>query len=264
MRRRLRAAALLLATLAVAGQASAAQEASKRSSGATGKPSEEKTIGAAVAAFNGVWERVGIAGFDPTLKPGQVDQPPYNAEYAARYKQLIDGQKAGHIFSDPTANCVFAGMPRFMNLAIPMEIAVTPGRVFMMAEWNSEVRRIYTDGRGHPVDPDPTYNGHSTGRWENGQLHIDTVGLRGDTVFAATGAMHSEATTVQERLWLAGPDTLKDEITVLDPKAFTRPYVVTKTYRRQPDWEIQEYVCAENNRNQMQNGVTGAELIPKR
>ena len=70
--------------------------------------------------------------------------------------------------------------------------------------------------------------------------------------------------TVQERLWLAGPDTLKDEITVLDPKAFTRPYVVTKTYQRQPDWEIQEYVCADNNRNPVENGVTGAELIPKR
>ena len=213
--------------------------------------------------FNGVWERVGAITFDPNLPPGQVDQPPYNAEYAARYKAVLDAERAGHPMADPTAACLFSGMPRFMNLALPMEIAAIPGRVFIMAEWNSEVRRIYTDGRSQPADPDPSYNGHSVGRWDKGDLYVDTVAIREESRYAAAGSPHSDAQHVTEHLWLAGPDTLKDEITVNDPKAFTRPWVVTKTYRRQPTWEIQEYVCADNNRNPVDNGVTGAVLIPK-
>jgi len=217
-----------------------------------------------VTAFDGVWDRIGSITFDPNLPSGQLDEPPYNAEYAARYKAILDAAKAGRPFADPTANCLYAGMPRMMNLALPMEIAVIPSRVFIMAEWNGEVRRIYTDGRGHPADPDPTYEGDSIGRWDHGQLRIDTVALRADTRFASAGAPHSDAMTIHERLWLADQNTLKDEITVLDPKAFTRPYVVTKSFRRQPTWTIQEFVCEENNRNPLQNGVTGAILIPKR
>jgi hypothetical protein len=225
-----------------------------------------QTVGQpAPSSFNGVWERVGAITFDPTLRDGAVDQPPYNVQYAARYKMMLDAAKAGHPFADPTAACLFAGMPRFMNLAMPMEIAVVPGKVFIMAEWNSEVRRIYTDGRPHPADPDPTYNGHSVGHWDKDQLLVDTVALRSETNFAASGAPHSDAMHISERFWLAAPDTLKDEITVEDPKAFVKPWVVVKTYHRQPTWEIQEYVCADNNRNPVEGNVTGALLTsPKK
>jgi hypothetical protein len=67
---------------------------------------------------------------------------------------------------------------------------------------------------------------------------------------------------ISERFWMAAPDTLKDEITVDDPKAFVKPWVVVKTFHRQPSWEIQEYVCAENNRNPVVENVTGALLTP--
>ena len=212
--------------------------------------------------FNGVWERVGAITFDPNLPPGQVDEPPYNAEYAAKWKVIKDAERAGHPFADPTAGCLFSGMPRFMNMALPMEVAVISGEVFIMAEWNSEVRHIYTDGRAHPADPDPSFNGHSVGHWDKSQLLVDTIAINDKSRFAAAGSPHSDAIHVSERLWLAGPDQLKDEITVQDPKAFTKPWTVTKTYRRQPAWEIQEYVCAENNRNPIANGETQAVLIP--
>ena len=216
-----------------------------------------------VTALNGVWERVGAITFDPNLPAGQLDQPPYNPEYAARYKAVMDAERAGHPMADPTAGCVYAGMPRMMNMVMPMEIGVIPGRVFIMAEWNGETRRVYTDGRGHPADPDPTYEGHSTGKWDKNQLLIDTVALREDTRFNAVGSPHSDAMHVTERMWLADADTLKDEIKVEDPKAFTKPWIVTKTFHRQPSWEIQEYVCADNNRNPISGGVTTAVLIPK-
>ncbi len=217
---------------------------------------------AASSPFDGVWDRVGSITFDPTLPPGKLDEPPYNAEFAQRYKAILDAERAGRPEADPTASCLFAGMPRMMNLALPMEIAVTSGRVFMMFEWNSEIRRIYTDGRKHPEDPDPSFQGHSIGHWEGDRLKVETVALRSDTRFNAAGAPHSDAMKIYETIWLEDANTLKDEIRIEDPKAFTKPYVVVKTYRRQPGWEIQEYVCAENNRNPVVNGVTGATVIP--
>lgn len=214
------------------------------------------------SGFDGVWDRVGAITFDPTLPPGKLDDPPYNAEFAQKYKAMLDAERAGRPIADPTASCLFGGMPRMMNLALPMEIAVTSDRVFMIFEWNSEVRRIYTDGRKHPDDPDPTFAGHSIGHWEGGRLKVETVGLRADTRFNAAGAPHSDAMKIYETLWLEDANTLKDEIRVEDPKALTKPYVVVKTFRRQPGWEIQEYVCAENNRNPVTNGATGAMIIP--
>ena len=202
---------------------------------------------------------VGRANFKP------VD-PPYNAEYAARFAAVTASHARGEPINDPTATCLWPGFPRILLAPYPTEIVYADGGklVIMIHEYMSQVRHIHADGRKHPDDLEPSYNGHTIGHWEGQTLVTDTVGLRADTMLQNTGMMHSDAMTVQERLWLAGPDTLKDEITVLDPKAFTKPYVVTKTYQRQPDWEIQEYVCADNNRNPVNDGVTGAELIPKR
>ena len=133
---------------------------------------------------------------------------------------------------------------------------MSPRQVTIIAEWSSQVRRVFTDGRGHPApdDLDPTYNGHSIGHWEgrgkDAVLVIDTVGIRADTGFDSSGIEHSDQIHVVERMRQSAPDRLQDEITVIDPKAFVHPWVVTKTYRRgAPDLQIMEYVCEENNRD---------------
>jgi hypothetical protein len=215
----------------------------------------------ALPNWNGVWERVGAITFDPTLKAGQIDSPPYKGDYAARWSAILAAERAGKPAADPSARCLPPGMPRVMNMVLPMEIIMIPGQVTVVAEWMGLVRRIYTDGRPHPADLDPTFNGHSTGRWSKGQLVVETVGLRGDTVFNAAGAPHSDAMTVKERYWQPAQNTLKIEITVDDPKAFTHPWTVLKTFTRRPGWEIQEYVCEENNRNPVdEHGLTGILL----
>ena len=218
----------------------------------------------ALPNWNGVWERVGGITFDPTLPRGVVDSPPYNAEYAARYRAILEGERIGKPFSDPSAQCLPPGMPRVMNMVYPLEVIVAPGKVTLIAEWMSQVRHIYTDGRPLPTDPEPTFNGYSIGRWQGGELLVETVGMRGDTVFNAAGAPHSESMVVRERFWQVDADTLKAEITVNDPKAFTKPWTVVKTYSRRPNWDLLEYVCEENNRNPVdENGVTGVILTSK-
>jgi hypothetical protein len=144
---------------------------------------------------------------------------------------------------------VIGGMPRLMANPYPQEIVVQPHQVLILKELQTQIRRIYTDGRKPKSDLDPTYTGYSTGRWEGDTLVVETVGLRADTVFDRTGAPHSDQMKIIERMRLRTPDVWEDEITVIDPVALTRPWVVTRTYERRPTWEIMEYVCEENNRD---------------
>lgn len=180
-------------------------------------------------------------------RPGQT--PDYKPEWAAKYQALLDSSRNGKVLVDPTARCLPPGMPRTMSTPFPIEFSVEPNRVLVLFEIGG-VRRIPTNGANHPAEDDlnPTYMGDSVGRWDGDTLVVDTVGLRGDTVFDASGAMHSDKMHIVERIRLIGPDKLEDHMTIEDPEAFTKPWEVTHTYDRRPDWKIMEFVCEENNR----------------
>lgn len=181
---------------------------------------------------------------------GPVNRPPYRPDWAARYQQMMEAARAGKATLDPTARCLPAGMPRTMATPFPMEISVEKKRVLIMFEVGG-VRRIATDGAQHPSkdDLDPTYLGDSVGHWEGDTLVVDTVGLRGESVFDATGAPHSDQMHLIERIRLLSKDKLEDHITVEDPVAFTKPWEIVHTYDRKPAWHIMEFVCEENNRD---------------
>ena len=119
--------------------------------------------GTTVPDISGIWERIEGIRFNPT---GQL--PPYNAEYRRRYDQAMEARGRGERVADPTSRCLPQGMPRFMVASYPLEILQTRGQVTIIAEWSSQVRRIFTDGRGHPPadEIDITFNGHSVGRWK--------------------------------------------------------------------------------------------------
>jgi hypothetical protein len=208
-----------------------------------------------------MWTRVGSINWDPTRPQDQLDHPDLTPEYEARYREGLASMAAGHPSKDPTAACLPPGMPRVMNMVYPMEIFQRPGQVAIFAEWESQVRRIFTDGRGHPADLDPTYNGHSIGHWQDGDLLVDTIGMRGDTVLTQNGLGLSDALHVTERFHQIDQDTLTDTITLDDPKALRHPWIVTKTFHRAPTLQIMEYVCQENNRNpRLPDGTTGIVL----
>jgi hypothetical protein len=209
-------------------------------------PGAKLKDGTVVPDISGIWERIEGIRFNPA---GQL--PPYNAEYRRRYELAMEARNRGERVADPTSRCLPQGMPRFMVASYPLEILQTTGQVTIIAEWSSQVRRTFTDGRGHPPadEIDITFNGHSVGRWEGQILVVDTAGIRGDTSFDASPLTHSDQLTVSERISLKDPKTLVAEITVTDPGAFTAPWKVVRTYRRGgPDARIMEYVCEENNR----------------
>jgi len=179
--------------------------------------------------------------------PGAI--PPYKPDWAAKYQATVAASRAGKITVDPTAKCLPPGMPRTMSTPFPIEFSVEPDRVLVLFEIGG-VRRIPTDGRKHPSEDDltPTFMGDSVGHWEGDTLVVDTVGLRDDTVFDASGSSHSDKMHVIERIRLLSPDKLEDAMTIEDPVAFEHPWQQTHTYDRKRDWQIMEFVCEENNR----------------
>ena len=211
--------------------------------------------------FGGVWDRQGSINFDPTIPFSEPDRPPLTPKAAAQFKASLDSAAAGKPINDPHANCVPLGMPRMMNMPYLFEFIVADDKLTLIAEEQSQVRRIWTDGRRFPEDLDPAYVGHSIGHWEGRALVVETRGLHSDIPINQKGLMHSDKMTVSERFWLEDhKSVLKDQITLTDPDTFYKPWVVTKTYKRTTD-PINEYVCEENNRNPVRgDGVTGVVL----
>ena len=150
-----------------------------------------------------------------------------------------------------TSNCMPPGMPRMMGSGqYPIEFLFTPGRVTTLHEAWMQTRTIYTDGRGHPDDLEAGIFGHSIGRWEGDALVIDTIGIKTITELE-TGMKHSDKLRVTERIFLAkdNPDQLVVEMTMEDPEALEAPFRRTHTYKRERDWALMEFICAENDRN---------------
>lgn len=153
-----------------------------------------------------------------------------------------------------STNCLPPGMPTIMFMPYDIEFLFTPGRVTIIQEAYMQVRRVYTDGRGHPANLDPTFNGHSIGHWEGDTLVIDTVGLGHSTPLGYHELMHGPHLHVIERIHLIGPDKLEDDMTLIDPDVLAKPWHEVHTYTRHRNWDQLEYICEENNRNQIENG----------
>jgi hypothetical protein len=145
----------------------------------------------------------------------------------------------------------------------PIEFLFTPGRVTILIETYSVVRRVFTDGAQLPETPDPSYQGSSVGHWEGDTLVVETIGILPETS-PLTGILgHSDKMRVTERIHLADPETLEIKTTVEDPAVFVEPYTTTMNYARHRDWKIMEYVCAQNNRDFVdENGKAGIRLDP--
>ncbi len=154
-------------------------------------------------AFVGVWDRVGSINFDPTIPFDKPDRPPLTPKAAAQFQASLDSAAAGKPINDPHANCIPLGMPRMMNGVYLMEFLVADEKVIIIGEEQSQVRRIWTDGRGFGDEIDPSaYNGTSVGHWEGKVLVVDTTGLHWDIPINQKGLMHSPQLTVNERIWL--------------------------------------------------------------
>ena len=197
--------------------------------------------------FSGVW----LPDAHDQIRQMKSNPPPWNDKEGAIVKFQAEEQAAGrpiNFFS----NCLPEGMPSWMLISHnAMEFAFTPGRIYMLGESDSNrLRRIYTDGRPHPDDPDPTFHGHSIGHWEGETLVIDTIGVLPQTFLAiaeAQGVPNNGDMHIVERFRIAGPDALEDTLTITAPHVLTKPWVTTRKYTRtrRRDYDIEEGVCLE-------------------
>jgi hypothetical protein len=187
-------------------------------------------------------------------------QPKLTPAYQQRRDQWLAEVRANDgVERRARSNCSPPGMPRIMRLGqYPYEFIVSPGRVTINQEAWMQTRTIWTDGRAHEEDPDPTFMGDSIGRWEGDTLVVDTIGIS-DELEMDTGIPHSAQFRLTERIHLdpANPDVLINQMRMEDPQALTQPFEVTVRYRRDRYGKLIEFQCSENDRNPVnENGET--------
>ena len=235
--------AALLASAAVLVDASAVCAADQAPAPAAPTAADWARLAKLPDWTGGVWQIDWTALFRPGGRPVP---PSLTPEYAAKFKAFQAAQTKGENVQNQNANCIPPGVPQIMQMPYPLEFLYTPDRVTIAIETDSQVRRVFTDGRKHADDPDLTFNGDSIGHWEGDTLVVDTIGLEPHTEIAP-GVGHSDQVHITERIHQVAPDRLEIATTIEDPKVLTQPWTVTRPYIRHRDWNIQEYVCEQNN-----------------
>lgn len=207
--------------------------------------------------WSGQWTRIGSLNWEPEGY-AVAGPPPLTEEYQAIRESYVAQREQGILAGDPPATCLPPGMPRVMKMSFPMEIIITPDITYIYADWDSQIRRIYTDGRDWPGYMLPEFNGYSLGEWhdENNDgvfdmLSIETRSIKGPRSFDSTAVVLHEnnQTVVMEEIRRIDEDTLEDRITTLDD-ALAGPWTINQHYSHQTENIIWvEYVCAEANRH---------------
>ena len=171
----------------------------------------------------------------PNFRFGSVPGPwtPAAAAYLREQLALVKAGKPNNIY----INCLPEGMPSLVTMArSASEFLFTPGRVTILGENDSQrIRRIYTDGRAHPDDPDLTFSGHSIGHWDGETLVVDTVGILPQVFLPlgqAVGIPNNGGMHIVERIRLVEPDRLENEIEIHAPKVLMAPWRITKSLVR--------------------------------
>jgi hypothetical protein len=187
---------------------------------------------AAPVDLNGVYGFAGVRGAEPPLlKPG-----------AEKFK-IVRGPNDVRGNTTLGTDCKPLGVPQSFVTPYPFQIVQTPKLILMVFEYPNAVRFIPTDGRAHPVDPDPTWMGDSVAHWEKDTLVVDTVGFNDKT--EVSGYMHTEALHVVERFRRTENGSLEYNVTVEDPNVFARPWVLpSRTLPFRPELDkVDEFVC---------------------
>jgi hypothetical protein len=257
--------AISLAFLAMTAVAAQAVEPSKKQTIFNPPPTAQDWADLAkLPDWSGVWNPK-ISDQDAQIK---TNPPPWTPKAAAQIEHMFAEEKAGRpppIFVE----CLPEAMPSWMLVTHnAMEFLFTPGRVTILGESDgNRLRRIYTDGRPHPDDPDPTFHGHSVGHWEGDTLVVDTVGIRPQTYIAvseAAGVPNNGDLHIIERIHLAAPDILHDDLEIIAPKVLTQPWKTTRIYFRQRarKFDIVEGVCLEGSFAEQMDKDGNAVFVP--
>ena len=151
--------------------------------------------------------------------------------------------------SDPNVHCMPRGAARIWTDDYYKRIFMVPGRMIVLMERNMQYRQIYLDGRPYPKDPNPSWNGNAVGHWEGDTLVVETKDFRDDLWLDAAGNPLTDQGKLIEKFRRPNYGLMQVEITVDDPKAYTRPWTITLHQPLIVDTELLDYICLENERD---------------
>jgi len=164
-------------------------------------------------------------------------------------RDLMLGRKALAGKDDPGSHCLPTGVVKLHTTPLYKKIVQTPGLIVILNEIGTSYRQIFTDGRPLPRDPQPAWNGYSTGKWEADTLVVETNGFRDGTWLDRNGSPLTEAARITERFRRLNYGHMEIEITVNDPKAYSAPFTVKLNEFIALDTDLMDYVCQENERD---------------
>jgi hypothetical protein len=187
--------------------------------------------------LSGVWNGPGVY-INRDFADGKL---PYTPAGEAAYRYNMTGAV------DPQSLCIIIGQPRADLDAQPFEIVQTPKRVAFLYERDTNWRIIPVDGRQHPKEPEPSFFGDAVGTWDGDTFVVDLVGFKGDKVWTDNvGHPQSDSLHLIERWTRPDADHLQLDLTIDDPKYYTKPIQLVRKLKRQP-YELIEFSCDENN-----------------
>ena len=174
--------------------------------------------------------------------PGGLPYQPWAAELVAK-------RKADFSKDNPDAHCLPMGFMQFHTHPEPRKIVQAPGMILIIYEANSGLRQIFTDGRKAPgKDAQPWWYGYSVGKWEGDTLVVETTGFIDNNVWLdVQGSPLSDEAKVTEKFRRPNFGSLEIEVTVDDPKAYTKPWTVKVNQRLLLDTELIEFICEDRD-----------------
>jgi hypothetical protein len=191
--------------------------------------------------LSGIWETEN--GYNQNLAK-DLKEVPYQPWARALAAERATGSKEAE---DPTANCLPQGVPRIGAVPPPWRIIQTPNYIAVLYEAFNFWRQIFVDGRELGEDFSPTWLGYSTGKWDGDTLVVDTKGFNGRIWLDQPGKPTTDALHVTERFRRKDFGHLEIQITIDDPKAYTKPWTVTENAHLLTDTDLLEFICNENN-----------------
>jgi len=162
---------------------------------------------------------------------------------------LVKKRKTELGVNDPHTHCMPPNYPRAWAFPETEKIIQVPGTMVVLHEFNASYRQIFFDGRGFPDDMTPAWSGYSVAHWEGDTLVVESRGFRDDNWLDTTGNPMTDAARVIERIRRPNFGSLEVEVTVNDPKAYTKPWTVTMHQKALLDTEMIDFMCLENNRD---------------
>jgi hypothetical protein len=208
--------------------------------------------------FTGLW-------IMPSKRAGNPDFPgcePVSDEFANIAVSLKDGlpyqpwaadlvkvRRTEQRVHDPMSHCIPIGPVRLHTWTGPTKFVQTPGLLILMSEFDTAYRQIFTDGRPLPADPNPSWNGYSSGKWEGDTFVAQTNGFRDGMWLDSTGNPMTDAAKITEKFRRPDFGHLEIELTVDDPKAYTKPWTVTLHPVIKLDTDLLDFSCADNEKD---------------